>query len=138
MKLEVTSLSIIVQPSPAHRRSARHAASVWMMVDSPRAGVGSRNGIAGFEGTVICSLNHSCAAVTALVMISSGVVVLLLKILLFLANHSDHRIQGARGPEEIPDGGRHTSLESPCQVVVKSSNLLESILDEKEASFHTL
>ena len=71
-------------------------------------------------------------------IISSGVAILLMNSLLFLASHRDHRIHGARGPVATPVGGRHTSFESPCQAVVKSSNPLESVQEEKGASFHTL
>lgn len=89
-------------------------------------------------GVFTCSWSHSEAAAVALVITSSAVLSLLLKVRLFRASQRDHKIQGARGPREIPVGGRQVRLQSPVHTVDKSSKPLESTQLEKGASFQTL
>lgn len=64
--------------------------------------------------------SHSLAFVIAFNKVSSGVKNLVLNTFWFLDFHRLQQIQGAKGPEAIPVGGRHASL----QPVIKPSRTL--------------
>ncbi|CAN6996291.1 unnamed protein product [Brassica oleracea var. botrytis] len=80
---------------------------------------------------------HSQAKEIAVESVSAGEAENPSKTTLFLAFHSDHIIQRASGPAEIPDGGKHLRLQSECQSGIKSIVPLISLSVTNGASDHT-
>lgn len=118
-------------------RSSFHAASdftVWLF-SSGLSMIGPRRFAFGIGSW---AFSHSLAAVTALVMTSSGVDVFLLNKRLLRAIQSDHRSQGVSTFEDIPVGGRPVSPSRAGQFTGKSINPLPSTVRVRGARLHTL
>lgn len=102
----------------------------------PVSGVNCCGGSSAVGGGSPCAIDHSLAAVIALVIMAGGGVVLLSKIKRFLAVQIAQTIQGKR-LIETPTGGRLTRWRDICSSTPKEEIISESRVDVQGARAHT-